>query len=197
MVAGQTAALALKKVKRSSVRKGMVLVDPRLGFQASWDFEADIAVLTHSTTIQLRYQARHAMASSGRGGGVGPCTASLARLAGAGPSPCSCTRARSRAGLQQQARAGAGRRQALPRPRPPRTPHPQAVIHCEVVRQSATVVSMDRDRLRSGDKARVRFRFLQHPEYLSPGARFVFREGRTRGVGVVAGPGVDVIPASA
>ncbi len=57
MVAGQTAALALKKVKRGSVRKGMVLVDERLHPKASWEFEADIAILTHSTTIQPRYQA--------------------------------------------------------------------------------------------------------------------------------------------
>jgi len=33
----------------------------------------------------------------------------------------------------------------------------------------------------------VRFRFLQRPEYITPGARFVFREGRTKGIGVVVG----------
>lgn len=37
----------------------------------------------------------------------------------------------------------------------------QAVIHCEIVRQAARVVAMDRERLRSGDRAHVRFRFLQ------------------------------------
>lgn len=56
VVAGQTAALALKKVKRAAVRKGMVLVDERLHPKASWEFDADIAILTHSTTIQPRYQ---------------------------------------------------------------------------------------------------------------------------------------------
>lgn len=69
----------------------------------------------------------------------------------------------------------------------PLRPLPKAVIHCEAVRQSAQVVGMDRDRLRSGDRATVRFRFLQHPEYLTPGARFVFREGKTKGVGRVVG----------
>jgi GTPase len=49
------------------------------------------------------------------------------------------------------------------------------VIHCEIVRQAAQVVAMDRERLRSGDRACVRFRFLQRPEYLTPGTRFVFR----------------------
>lgn len=55
VVAGQTAALALKKVKRSQVRKGMVLLDAKLNPKASWEFDADIAILTHSTTIQPRY----------------------------------------------------------------------------------------------------------------------------------------------
>ena len=56
VVAGQTAALALKKVKRNQVRKGMVLVDEKAKPKASWEFDADIAILTHSTTIQPRYQ---------------------------------------------------------------------------------------------------------------------------------------------
>lgn len=118
VVAGQTAALALKKVKRSAVRKGMVLVDEGRHPRAAWEFEADIAILTHTTTIQPRYQA---------------------------------------------------------------------VIHCEIVRQAAQVVDMDQEYLRSGDRARVRFRFLQRPEYITPGARFVFREGRTKGIGVIVG----------
>ncbi len=61
-MAGQTAALALKKVKRNQVRKGMVLVDERAKPKASWEFDADIAILTHSTTIQPRYQVGHATA---------------------------------------------------------------------------------------------------------------------------------------
>ncbi|EFN58066.1 hypothetical protein CHLNCDRAFT_57128 [Chlorella variabilis] len=56
-----------------------------------------------------------------------------------------------------------------------------------IVRQAARVVAMDRERLRSGDRACVRFRFLQRPEYLTPGTRFVFREGRTKGIGMVVG----------
>ena len=34
----------------------MVMVDERLHPKASWEFDADIAILTHSTTIQPRYQ---------------------------------------------------------------------------------------------------------------------------------------------
>ena len=57
MVAGQTAALALKKIRRGAVRKGMVLVDAKNAPVACWEFDADIAILTHATTIQPRYQA--------------------------------------------------------------------------------------------------------------------------------------------
>ena len=44
---------------------------------------------------------------------------------------------------------------------------------------------MDCERLRSGDRACVRFRFIQRPEYITPNARFVFREGRTKGIGII------------
>ena len=133
--AGQTAALALKKVKRNAVRKGMVLLeDDRRTTppEATWEFDAEIAILTHSTTIQERYQA---------------------------------------------------------------------VIHCEIVRQPAKVVRMNKERLRSGDRASVRFRFLLRPEYLHKGARFVFREGKTKGIGLIVecvgdGKTTDGLPAS-
>ena len=42
---------------------------------------------------------------------------------------------------------------------------------------------MDREALRTGDKAKIRFRFIKHPEYLRVGTRLVFREGRTKAVG--------------
>jgi GTPase len=51
--------------------------------------------------------------------------------------------------------------------------------------QAARVIAMNSELLRSGDRACVRFRFLQRPEYLTPGTRFVFREGRTKGIGMV------------
>lgn len=47
----------LPKIKRSSIRKGMVMVSPRLNPQATWEFEAEILVLHHPTTISPRYQA--------------------------------------------------------------------------------------------------------------------------------------------
>jgi GTPase len=128
--AGQTAALALRRAGRAAVRvrKGMALVAAAAAPAAAWEFEADVAVLTHSTTIGPRYQA---------------------------------------------------------------------VIHCEQIRQTAAVVSMSAERMRSGDRARVRFRFIQRPEFISIGSRLMFREGRAKGVGVVTAVGGEAAPAGA
>ncbi|CAH2074656.1 unnamed protein product, partial [Iphiclides podalirius] len=116
---GQTASFALKKIKRSQIRKGMVMVSPALNPQACWQFEGEILVLHHPTTISSRYQA---------------------------------------------------------------------MVHCGSIRQTASILSMSRDCLRTGDKALVRFRFIKHPEYLKHGQRMVFREGRTKAVGNVLRP---------
>lgn len=116
---GQTASFALKKIKRSQIRKGMVLVSPELNPKACWEFDGEIVVLHHPTTISSKYQA---------------------------------------------------------------------MVHCGSIRQTASILSMSKDMLRTGDKARVRFRFIKHPEYLRPGQRLVFREGRTKAVGNIIQP---------
>jgi GTPase len=41
--------------------------------------------------------------------------------------------------------------------------------------------------LRPGSRAKVRFQFAQRPEYVRPGMRILFRDGRIRGVGLVTG----------
>ncbi|XP_033735924.1 GTP-binding protein 1-like [Pecten maximus] len=111
---GQTASFALKKIKRSSIRKGMVLISPRLEPKACWEFESEILVLHHPTTISVRYQA---------------------------------------------------------------------MVHVGSVRQTATIISMTSEHLRTGDKAIVRFRFIKNPEYLKTDMKMVFREGRTKAIG--------------
>ena len=58
-------------------------------------------------------------------------------------------------------------------------------VHVGSVRQTATIMSMSKEHLRTGDKAVVRFRFIKNPEYLRPDIRLVFREGRTKAVGTV------------
>lgn len=114
--AGQTASFSLKKIKRSQIRKGMVMVSPTLNPQACWEFEGEILVLHHPTTISSRYQA---------------------------------------------------------------------MVHCGSIRQTASIVSMSQECLRTGDKAQIHFRFIKYPEYMTPGQRLVFREGRTKAVGNV------------
>nr|CAD7588649.1 unnamed protein product [Timema genevievae] len=132
---GQTASFALKKVKRGLLRKGMVMVAPSLNPNACWEFEGEILVLHHPTTISTRYQA---------------------------------------------------------------------MVHCGSIRQTASILSMSQDCLRTGDKALVHFRFIKHPEYIKPGQRM----GKTRrgirelkgsdswrclsGVGAFGGPSVAV-----
>lgn len=55
--AGQTASFALKKVKRGSVRKGMVMAAAEPAPRACMEFAAEILVLHHPTTIGVHYQA--------------------------------------------------------------------------------------------------------------------------------------------
>ena len=55
--AGQSISLALKKVKRSATRKGQVIIGPEANPEATWEFDADIFVITHSTTISTNYEA--------------------------------------------------------------------------------------------------------------------------------------------
>lgn len=56
-VAGQAACFALNRVKKDSVRKGMVLLDPSLEPRACSGFEASIYVLHHPTGIKDNFQA--------------------------------------------------------------------------------------------------------------------------------------------
>jgi len=113
---GQTCSFALKRVKRSAIRKGMVMVAPELEPKATWEFEGEILVLHHPTTIGVKYEA---------------------------------------------------------------------MVHCGSIRQTARIISMELDHIRTGDKTSARFRFGRHPEYLRPGAKLIFREGRTKAVGTV------------
>lgn len=63
LVSGQTGSFALRSLvkkdtlKKSSFRKGMVLVDAALEPKAVWSFKAEVVILHHATTIRLGYQA--------------------------------------------------------------------------------------------------------------------------------------------
>lgn len=58
------------------------------------------------------------------------------------------------------------------------------VIHARTIKQAATITHMDKQLLRSGSKATVTLEFMW-PEYLTVGTPIVFREGRTKGMGMV------------
>lgn len=122
IASGNSACLHVKSkdkenLKSTDIRKGMVILDKESNPKAVMEFEADVVILHHATTIKPKYQA---------------------------------------------------------------------VIHTGVVRQTAQVVSMTSELLRTGDKGTVRFKFMRAPEYLHVGASILFREGRTRGLGQIS-----------
>ncbi|XDG01001.1 hypothetical protein ABKA04_000616 [Annulohypoxylon sp. FPYF3050] len=67
----------------------------------------------------------------------------------------------------------------------------QAMLHVGPVSQTCAIIDVDREFIRTGDRATVAFRFVQRPEYLAPGDRLLFREGRTKGLGIVKSVGYD------
>lgn len=71
------------QIKRSSIRKGMVMVSPKLCPLATWEFEAEILVLHHPTTISPRYQAMG-------GSPYADCKESNLALCSFGLLPCRC-----------------------------------------------------------------------------------------------------------
>ena len=64
-------------------------------------------------------------------------------------------------------------------------PNYQAMLHVGPVSQTCAIIDIDREYIRTGDRAMVAFRFVQRPEYLAVGDRILFREGRTKGLGIV------------
>ncbi|ARF09802.1 GTP binding translation elongation factor [Indivirus ILV1] len=68
------------------------------------------------------------------------------------------------------------------------SPHYTPVIHCGPIRQTARInfqSSPEDPALKLGDRKEVSFRFFSHPEFVEEGMTFFFREGTTRGVGIV------------
>ena len=65
------------------------------------------------------------------------------------------------------------------------------MLHVGPVSQTCAIIDIDRPFIRTGDRAIVAFRFVQRPEYLAVGDRILFREGRTKGLGMVKSVGYD------
>jgi GTPase len=61
----------------------------------------------------------------------------------------------------------------------------EAVIHVNTIRQTAKIIEMSEEPLRTGQRANVKFRFKYKPEYIMEGQKILFREGRTKGIGII------------
>jgi len=61
----------------------------------------------------------------------------------------------------------------------------EPVVHLFTVGESAKVELIDKEYLKSGENGKLRFAFKYSPHYLEEGDRFVFREGKTKGIGTV------------
>lgn len=60
-----------------------------------------------------------------------------------------------------------------------------ATIHLHTIREAVEFIDMEREPLRTGDTAYVKLRFKYRPRFVRIGDNFVFREGRTRGIGYI------------
>jgi len=61
----------------------------------------------------------------------------------------------------------------------------EPTIHCETVSQTAKIIEMDCDYINLGGSANVVMSFKYHPEFITEGSRILFREGATKGIGVI------------
>lgn len=61
----------------------------------------------------------------------------------------------------------------------------EPVIHLETISETVVFEDMDTEYLKAGDRGRVRMRFKYHPQFILPGQKFIFREGRSKGMGEV------------
>lgn len=61
----------------------------------------------------------------------------------------------------------------------------ESMIHCGSIRQIAKIIDIEKDLLRTGDQSIVKFKFKLRPEFIQKNKQIIFREGKTKGVGVV------------
>ncbi|XP_059163773.1 GTP-binding protein 2-like [Physella acuta] len=61
----------------------------------------------------------------------------------------------------------------------------QTTIHIGTVCQTGYITKIDREHIKTNEKARVTFTFRFKPEHIRVGARLLFRDGRSKGMGEV------------
>jgi len=59
------------------------------------------------------------------------------------------------------------------------------MVHVLTVRQTVRIMEIGQPLMRAGDRANVTFKFISHPEYLVLNSRLIFREGKTKGIGII------------
>lgn len=210
IIKGQSATLAVKPLaayrkvigpvlKKTWVRKGMVLVDgytsvpaassatgstavaaatvipspigPILPPKAIREFEASVVILHHSTTISPRYQAVvHC--------GVIRQAAEIVRIGSSNSSDGHTLAVPSTAATVdvEGEREGAREGEEVVA-----TEGDTAVGHQWERKKTSPQQAV----LRTGERSIVRFRFLYFAEYILPGATFIFREGKAKGIGKI------------
>ncbi len=61
----------------------------------------------------------------------------------------------------------------------------EPIIHLETVSETVTLEPLEQEFLSAGDRGRVKMSFKYFPHYIEEGMKFIFREGRSKGIGVV------------
>ncbi len=61
----------------------------------------------------------------------------------------------------------------------------EPVIHLETISETVTFKEMERDYMKAGDRGRVKIAFKYNPYYVYEGQKFIFREGRSKGMGEI------------
>jgi elongation factor 1-alpha len=61
----------------------------------------------------------------------------------------------------------------------------EPVIHLQTIAEVAKIECLDKEYLKASDSGKVRFTFKYSPHFLNVGDSFVFREGKTKGIGTV------------
>ncbi len=61
----------------------------------------------------------------------------------------------------------------------------EPMIHCGSIRQTAKIIEIEKEHLRTGDQSLVTFQFKCRPEFIQLDKQIMFREGKTKGIGVV------------
>jgi len=61
----------------------------------------------------------------------------------------------------------------------------EPVFHGQTVSESVKLDILDKEYLKSGDSGKVRITFRYRPHFIQEGDKFIFREGKTKGIGTI------------